>query len=173
MFLKVSIGSHDIHRQPERLLAYVSATDTLISITNITTAVNPFSCSYSFVSRSAPKTTIMKQPKNRRGLPLQRNNEGNFRHVDFSIGRVRRLLSLGIICNGSLSYIASRNILTCLHSLYANTHNTYNDFHRQFQLDKLVSPFLSCTSIAIRHPQTVSTYMLFFNLATSSAFEAY
>lgn len=111
----------------------------------------------------------MKQPRNRRGLPLQRNDECNFSHVDFSIGRVRRLLSLGIICKGSLSCIASRNILTCLHSLCANTHNTYNDFHWQFQLGKLVSPFLSCTGIAIRHPETVSTYMLFFSLATSSA----
>lgn len=133
-------------------MACVSATNTLISITNITAAVNPFPYSYSSVSRSAPRTSIIKQPRNRRGLPLQRNDEGNLHHVDFSIGRVRRLLFLGMICNGSLSSIASRNILTCLHSLCANTHTTYHDFHRQFQLGKLASPFSSCTSIAVRHP---------------------
>ncbi|XP_027495264.1 uncharacterized protein LOC113945379 [Corapipo altera] len=35
--------------------------------------------------RSAPRTTIMKQPRNRRGHPLRRNDEGNFHHVEFSI----------------------------------------------------------------------------------------
>lgn len=57
---------------PARLPAYASATDTLVSITNITTAVNPFSNSYSFNSRRAPRTIVMKQPKNRRGCSLQK-----------------------------------------------------------------------------------------------------
>lgn len=66
----------------------------------------------------------MKQPKNRRGRSLQRNDEGSFHLVVISMCRVRYLLTPGTVCKSILSYSSTSSIPTRLHQLCANSHNT-------------------------------------------------
>lgn len=115
----------------------------------------------------------MKQPKIRRGHSLQRNDEG-------------QLPSCGYFHLQSKTSPYSQCCLQKYFILHFHKQHSYmlapavceftqhlSDIHRQFQLGKLPSPFSSGTSIAISHPETVNTYVLHFNLAASSAFEAY
>lgn len=111
----------------------------------------------------------MKQPRNRRGRSLQRNDEGSFHQVVVSI-----YISLLPVLSAKVFYLTLPQV-TFLHAWPAVYEFTQllSDIHRQFQLGKLLSPFLSGASIAISHPETDGAYVLHFNLAASLAFEIY
>lgn len=86
----------------------------LVSITNITTAVNP-----SLNSRRAPRTTVMKQPRNRRGHSLQRNDEDSFHHMAISTH-----ISLLPVLSAKVFYLTLPQVTflhTCTHCVWIHT----------------------------------------------------